>query len=387
MVSDDIYTIVGDGTQGSGGDGGAPTSSQLSFPESIAIDSIGDLAIADAANNRVQFVPARSGVFFGPSMTAGDVYTIAGTGQSGFSGDGGPATSATLSDPAGVAIDATGDVLIADVEDHRVRMVTGQIPPPPTSGGGGPGGSGGPGGPGVGAATKVRAREGERRAHGDLVLVLSVPGPGALSATATFSAHRRRSHAGHATRARTVTYGSVTVTVSRSGTITIRCKVRRGAKRYIARGHKLGVALRIGFRPTGRDGRQPGLPRPRAAVAQGPIQLDLVEPREESALRGVGVANGRRGRDPDLLDDPVADLEHRVAGSGTEVPDVAPDPEPCIKRATSPRPTRSTSRERRRRCRRTCLRSAATQPCSPGSRPGSPNRRRGRSCQTRSAGC
>jgi NHL repeat len=80
--------------------------------------------IADQLNNRVRVVAARTGTFYGQAMTAGDIYTIAGNGTSGFSGDGGPAASAELLQPEGVAVDA-GNVLIADTGNRRIREVSG----------------------------------------------------------------------------------------------------------------------------------------------------------------------------------------------------------------------------------------------------------------------
>ena len=65
---------------------------------------------------------ASSGTFYGKAMTAGDIYTIAGNGTAGFSGDGGPATSAELNSPQGVAADAAGNLLIAD-GSNRIRVV------------------------------------------------------------------------------------------------------------------------------------------------------------------------------------------------------------------------------------------------------------------------
>ena len=90
----------------------------------MAADATGNLLIADTGNNRVRVVAHKTGTFYGTSMTAGDIYTVAGTGIGGFSGDGGPATEATLY-PVGVAVDATGNLLIADTGDFRVRIVTG----------------------------------------------------------------------------------------------------------------------------------------------------------------------------------------------------------------------------------------------------------------------
>jgi hypothetical protein len=124
MVAGDIYTIAGDGASGAAGDGGPALGAAVSDPEDVALDPAGDLAIADGEDNRVRFVPASSGSFFGQAMTAGDIYTIAGSGSAGFSGDGGLGTAAKLDDPSSVTFDAAGDVAVADSGNNRVRIVT-----------------------------------------------------------------------------------------------------------------------------------------------------------------------------------------------------------------------------------------------------------------------
>jgi sugar lactone lactonase YvrE len=105
-----ISTIVGGG---SGGDGGAPASAFLANPFNVAEDSAGNLYIADTANNRIRKVNAS-----GTKIT-----TVAGTGILGYSGDGDPATSATLNGPTGVAVDTSGDLYIADAGNLVVRKV------------------------------------------------------------------------------------------------------------------------------------------------------------------------------------------------------------------------------------------------------------------------
>ena len=70
-------------------------------------------------------VAASTGIFYGVSMTAGDIYTIAGKGLWGFSGDGGPAPSANLYYPIGVGVDQAGNLLIADTGSNRIRMIGG----------------------------------------------------------------------------------------------------------------------------------------------------------------------------------------------------------------------------------------------------------------------
>jgi hypothetical protein len=123
MTAGDIYTIAGHGKLGFSGDGGPATSAEFNEPAGVAVDGAGNLLIADFFNERIRVVAASTGSFYGQAMTAGDVYTVAGNGTDGFSGDGGPATAAELSEPAGVAVDANGNLVIADTDNERVRVV------------------------------------------------------------------------------------------------------------------------------------------------------------------------------------------------------------------------------------------------------------------------
>ena len=90
----------------------------------MAVDAEGNLVIADTDNERVRVVAASTGTFYGQAMTAGDIYTIAGNGTPGFSGDGGPATAAEFYIPQSVAVDPSGNVIVDNV-DGRIRKVTG----------------------------------------------------------------------------------------------------------------------------------------------------------------------------------------------------------------------------------------------------------------------
>ncbi len=108
-----VSTIAGTGQAGDQGDGGPATSAELNGPQSLAIDSGGDVFIANSLNNRVQEVTA-----------AGTMTTIAGTGESGYSGDGGLASQAKLDNPTGVAIGFDGAIFIADSGNNVVREVT-----------------------------------------------------------------------------------------------------------------------------------------------------------------------------------------------------------------------------------------------------------------------
>ena len=123
MTAGDIYTVAGNGTQGFSGDGGAATSAELGDPNDVVTDGAGNLVIADTSNSRIRLVAASTGTFYGQAMTAGDIYTVAGTGIAGSSGTGSPATSAELDEPQGVTVDGSGNLVIADSMNNRVRVV------------------------------------------------------------------------------------------------------------------------------------------------------------------------------------------------------------------------------------------------------------------------
>jgi hypothetical protein len=108
-----ITTVAGNGSYGSSGDGGPATSASLGGAIAAAIDGGGNLYIATYADNRIRKVTAATGI----------ITTVAGNGTAGFSGDGGPATSAELHEPEGIAVDASCNIYIADALNERVRFV------------------------------------------------------------------------------------------------------------------------------------------------------------------------------------------------------------------------------------------------------------------------
>jgi sugar lactone lactonase YvrE len=107
-----ITTCAGTGTAGFSGDGGQATSAQFIYPQAVAFDAAGNMYIADNSNSRIRKV-----------NTSGVISTIAGSGINGYSGDGGNALAAKINMPYGVAIDPSGNLYIADYNNHRVRKV------------------------------------------------------------------------------------------------------------------------------------------------------------------------------------------------------------------------------------------------------------------------
>lgn len=107
-----ITTVAGTGSQGYSGDGGAATGAQLYRPSGVAVDRAGNLYIADTDNRRIRRVD-----------TSGIITTIAGTGEFGFSGDGAAAVRATFETPVDVTVDAAGNVYVADQDANTVRKI------------------------------------------------------------------------------------------------------------------------------------------------------------------------------------------------------------------------------------------------------------------------
>ncbi|MFT4082087.1 MAG: SMP-30/gluconolactonase/LRE family protein [Nocardioides sp.] len=117
-----ITAVAGTGKAGYDGDGDVATAGELNSPSGLALDARGNLYIADAANNLIRRVDASTAQL---TTVAGD-YDLdqSNDGLGGYSGDGGPATSAQLNDPQGVALDGAGDLFIADTFNHAIRQVT-----------------------------------------------------------------------------------------------------------------------------------------------------------------------------------------------------------------------------------------------------------------------
>lgn len=132
-----ITTVAGTGEAGFAGDGGPATEALLHQPENITVDRDGNLFIGDLQNHRIRRVDAATG----------RISTIAGTGEDGFTGDGGPATQAAISNPFGLVVHPDGDLYFADTENHRIRRIDAASGVVTTVAGTGRRGFGGDGGP------------------------------------------------------------------------------------------------------------------------------------------------------------------------------------------------------------------------------------------------
>ncbi|MFZ0774666.1 MAG: hypothetical protein WCA49_00895 [Candidatus Sulfotelmatobacter sp.] len=109
------------------GDGALATLAGICQPSGVSVDSAGDIFIADSLNSAIRCVVGSAGGCFGSAYAVGDITTVAGNYAmgAGYSGDGGPATSAQLNDPNGLLLDGSGDILIADTENSLIRCVVG----------------------------------------------------------------------------------------------------------------------------------------------------------------------------------------------------------------------------------------------------------------------
>jgi len=132
-----ISTAAGTGERGFAGDGGPAVEAQLNGPFDVGFDPAGNLYFSDTFNHRIRRVDGRTGV----------ITTVAGSGKAGYSGDGGPATAAAFNEPYGIAVDRRGNIYVADRHNHRVRRIDAVSGVVTTLAGNGEAGYSGDGGP------------------------------------------------------------------------------------------------------------------------------------------------------------------------------------------------------------------------------------------------
>ena len=108
-----ITTVAGTGERGYSGDGGPATDAAMNMPHELCFDPDGNVYVVERDSHAIRKIERDSGI----------ITTVAGTGEAGFSGDGGPATEAQLRQPHSIAFDTNGDLLICDIGNHRVRRL------------------------------------------------------------------------------------------------------------------------------------------------------------------------------------------------------------------------------------------------------------------------
>jgi hypothetical protein len=124
MTANKTYYVAGGGS--ALGDNGPATSAQLGWVWGLAFDGSDNLYIADKAHQRIRMIAHGNGPAWGSYRTAGDIYTLAGNGTAGSSGDGGLATSAQLNYPWTIALDGSGNLILTESHGGRVRMMAAQ---------------------------------------------------------------------------------------------------------------------------------------------------------------------------------------------------------------------------------------------------------------------
>jgi sugar lactone lactonase YvrE len=217
-VADNIITTaVGTGEKGFAGDGGPAKTALLNGPFDIAFDAAGNLYFSDTFNNRIRRVDAKSGV----------IGTLAGNGQAGYAGDGGPATEASLNEPYGIVLDRAGNIFVADRLNRRVRRIDAASGIITTSAGTGEAAYGGDGGPAVRAG--LAEPNGLAFGPGEALLYITDVADNrvrivnlAAGTIATFAGTGKAEHSGDGGPAREAgVFGARAVKVGADGTVYI----------------------------------------------------------------------------------------------------------------------------------------------------------------------
>jgi DNA-binding beta-propeller fold protein YncE len=285
-----ITTVVGTGEKGFAGDGGPAAKAVLNGPFDLAFDTVGNLYFADTFNHRIRRVAGRSGV----------ITTIAGNGSAGYSGDGGPATQASMNEPYGVVIDRAGNVYAADRKNACVRRIDAASGIITTFAGTGAAGYSGDGGP----AAKAGLVEpnglafdpaGRRLYIADVAdhRVRLVGMASGLITTLAGTGAAEHSGDGGAARAAGV-FGARAVKVAPDGTVYILERQGSSLRRIDPRTGIIDTIAGTGARGYGGDGRAAA-----AAVFDAPKEMALdrdgnilIVDTENHAIRRIDRASG-----------------------------------------------------------------------------------------------
>ncbi len=300
-----ITTAVGTGERGFGGDGGPAARATLNGPFDVGFDAAGHLYFSDTFNHRIRRVDAVTGI----------IATCAGSGEAGYTGDGGPATSARFNEPYGIALDRAGNIFVADRHNHCVRRVDAAAGIVTTFAGNGTAGYGGDGGPALRAEMAepngLALDPAEQRLFiadvaGNRVRAVDL----ADSTIATFAGTGEAIHSGDGGPANAAgVFGARAVKVAADGTIYILERQGSTLRAVDPRTGVISTVAGTGARGYGGDGG-PAL----AAVFDAPKELTLdpggdilIVDTENHAIRrfymssGIvdTIAGGRRGHEGD----------------------------------------------------------------------------------------
>ncbi|MGH7029126.1 MAG: hypothetical protein ACREEZ_01740 [Stellaceae bacterium] len=285
-----ITTAVGAGTPGFAGDGEPAARALLNGPFDIGFDAIGNLYFSDTFNHRIRRVDMRTGL----------IATIAGSGEAGYSGDGGPATRAAFNEPYGIAVDRAGNIYVADRHNHCVRRIDAASGIVTTLAGNGIAGYGGDGG----AAARAQLAEpnglafdpAERRLFiadvaDNRVRVVDL----AVGAIATFAGTGEAAHSGDGGPAhQAAVWGARAVKVAGDGRVYILERQGSSLRAADPDGGVIATVAGTGARGYGGDGG-PAL----AAVFDAPKEMTiapdgdlLIVDTENHAIRRVDLKSG-----------------------------------------------------------------------------------------------